>query len=395
MPRTAESRRAIGRDAEGGQRTRGQAARPTRSSIETIISQGHARPTPAFGAPALVWHVAIWPRRSVEARTASEACDPHDTAGEKHIEAKARPSSDAAQLWIEQINALPGERCSAKSCHPEGRARARWRKDLQARHAARSRVAADARRSGRVLQAGRASWSRRSLPVHAVVGGPPASDDTAARQCHPGVRAPRGECRLRLHQLLHGHRPALECRSHSAGPVEATGTGADRLLEAVEDVRTICERPARAGAAGGVAPVDLPAVAGSSAQPRRDARRGAAARGPQGGAQPALCRHLGGVLGGDGLPAGGHRRRRAARCSPTSAASSCRPRALAARRPPTGPTERRRPPRSARCRSPTSAATAPSTPTAPRPTPWSRRSGRSCAASRRVPTSASSSPAAC
>src|SRR5262245_8091029 len=67
---------------------------PYSDQYETIISQGHARPTPLFGAPALVWHVAIWPRRMY---------DPHDTAGEKHDKAKSKFESRRT-LWLDQID---------------------------------------------------------------------------------------------------------------------------------------------------------------------------------------------------------------------------------------------------------------------------------------------------
>jgi hypothetical protein len=32
---------------------------PYSDQYETIVAQGHTRPTPTFGAPALVWHVGI------------------------------------------------------------------------------------------------------------------------------------------------------------------------------------------------------------------------------------------------------------------------------------------------------------------------------------------------
>ncbi len=80
---------------------------PYSDQYETIISQGHTRPTPSFGAPALVWHVAIWPRRTVDGAEGpeAEACDPHDTAGAKHVEAK-RDFERRRELWLAQINAF-------------------------------------------------------------------------------------------------------------------------------------------------------------------------------------------------------------------------------------------------------------------------------------------------
>src|SRR3990172_5840168 len=77
---------------------------PSSAQYETIIAQGHARPTPSFGAPALVWHVAIWPRRTVDSPDGRpELCDPHDTAGVQHLEAK-RDFERRRELWLQQIN---------------------------------------------------------------------------------------------------------------------------------------------------------------------------------------------------------------------------------------------------------------------------------------------------
>jgi hypothetical protein len=36
---------------------------PYSAQYATATREGHERPTPAFGAPTLIWHVAIWPRR--------------------------------------------------------------------------------------------------------------------------------------------------------------------------------------------------------------------------------------------------------------------------------------------------------------------------------------------
>jgi hypothetical protein len=39
---------------------------------KTITHIGHARPTPSFGAPTLIWQLGIWPKR---------VADPQDTYG--------------------------------------------------------------------------------------------------------------------------------------------------------------------------------------------------------------------------------------------------------------------------------------------------------------------------
>ena len=50
----------------------------------TITRQGHTKPTAEFGAPALIWHVAFWPRRSM---------DPGDFNMEEYLE-QAESDSD-------------------------------------------------------------------------------------------------------------------------------------------------------------------------------------------------------------------------------------------------------------------------------------------------------------
>jgi hypothetical protein len=60
----------------------------------TIKRIGHARPTPGFGAPTLVWHLGIWPKR---------VDDPQDTYGLTHQEARDR-FEQKQQDWVNQIN---------------------------------------------------------------------------------------------------------------------------------------------------------------------------------------------------------------------------------------------------------------------------------------------------
>ncbi len=105
--RTSGSRR-IGRQRPAASKPARWASRPRPIPTSTRPSsrQGHTRPTPSFGAPALVWHVAIWPRRSVDGvDEASEPCDPHDTAAPS----TSRPStssSAAAGFGSQQINSF-------------------------------------------------------------------------------------------------------------------------------------------------------------------------------------------------------------------------------------------------------------------------------------------------
>jgi len=77
---------------------------PYSPQYETIVAQGHTRPTPTFGAPALVWHVSVWPKREIDSDAGKEACDPHDTAGCTHVQAREL-FEIRRHAWINEINA--------------------------------------------------------------------------------------------------------------------------------------------------------------------------------------------------------------------------------------------------------------------------------------------------
>jgi hypothetical protein len=69
---------------------------PYSSQYTTINHIGHARPTPSFGAPTLIWHLGIWPTRGA---------DPQDASGPTR--SRAREHFEAKQIqWIDQINVL-------------------------------------------------------------------------------------------------------------------------------------------------------------------------------------------------------------------------------------------------------------------------------------------------
>jgi hypothetical protein len=82
-------------ETEKGEDNRPPPRSPYSLQYETIVAQGHERPTPSFGAPTLTWHVAIWPRSGRAGHEqGSDACDPHDTAGCSHEVARERSSDD-------------------------------------------------------------------------------------------------------------------------------------------------------------------------------------------------------------------------------------------------------------------------------------------------------------
>jgi hypothetical protein len=68
---------------------------PYSTQYNIINRIGHARPTPSFGAPTLVWHLGIWPKRTA---------DPQDTYGLTHEEARDRFIEKQRQ-WVHRINA--------------------------------------------------------------------------------------------------------------------------------------------------------------------------------------------------------------------------------------------------------------------------------------------------
>lgn len=49
---------------------------PYSAQYETIVAQGHEQPTPVFAAPALVWHVGVWPRAEFDPHLALGATTP-------------------------------------------------------------------------------------------------------------------------------------------------------------------------------------------------------------------------------------------------------------------------------------------------------------------------------
>jgi hypothetical protein len=76
---------------------------PYSDQYETIIRQGHTRPIPEVGAPALLWHVGIWPRKHL--RSSDELCDPRDTHDMTYKKARSEYVS-RRELWVKQVNGL-------------------------------------------------------------------------------------------------------------------------------------------------------------------------------------------------------------------------------------------------------------------------------------------------
>jgi hypothetical protein len=76
---------------------------PYSDQYETIVGRGHTRPTATFGAPTLIWHVAVWPRSTLGGVKDGQPCDPHDTADKEHDDA-LRLFADRRHAWISEID---------------------------------------------------------------------------------------------------------------------------------------------------------------------------------------------------------------------------------------------------------------------------------------------------
>src|SRR5262249_1765145 len=132
------------------------------------------------------------------------------------------------------------------------------------------------------------------------------------------VKAPDPDAiRIRVHPEANGDYAAVSFymdigqrwgEPHAAAADPAMGLRRRLLMEAVHDIRRSRAPPPgprRTARARGRGP---PGEAGDPEQPRPAHARRAAGR-PQGAPQSPLRRYLGGLLPGDELPPGGHRRR--------------------------------------------------------------------------------------
>jgi hypothetical protein len=240
----------------------GGAGRPERTpprspyslQYETIVAQGHERPTPSFGAPTLIWHVAIWPRRRTDD---GRACDPHDTAGEKHEKAKDE-FERRRLLWVEEIKAFL-DRLQARGCRPGGNspASAAERLRLAAPHdlpwQPMSGEPGDFFKPVSVLEHATAPftlwWPDNEVKPQS------AGCAEALRICvHPEVNADYACISFYMDVGQRWNEV------HAADPNSAHGPRRRRLLDAVADIRVICEAQFGLSVPGAAAPVDQPAV---------------------------------------------------------------------------------------------------------------------------------------
>lgn len=105
------------------ERARGGA--PYSPQYEVIVGQGHDHPTPFFNAPALVWHVGVWPKPehdphgnppssdqeicsagSVKQRTVdADATRLAETGAKTSIRNRGEVSRERRRAWVEEIDA--------------------------------------------------------------------------------------------------------------------------------------------------------------------------------------------------------------------------------------------------------------------------------------------------
>jgi hypothetical protein len=261
---------------EGGQQARSWPRSPYASQYETIVARGHTRPTPNFNAPALVWHVAFWPRRTVEREDGTqEACDPHDTAGQRHVEAR-RAFDERRDLWIGQFNEFLQALQSRSRGMGSGRGPTpRTFKQLTPHDLPWQPVRSDPDQFFKPV----GILEQDTLPFTLWWPDTSAGDSEEAAirvSVHPELNTDYACISFYMDVGQRWNRP------HTAVPNEPKRTRRDRLLGAVETIRTICEQQLKPDANGRAA-VDLPAspetlhgpngdVASDFDGPLRDAR---------------------------------------------------------------------------------------------------------------------------
>ena len=239
--------------AEGVQHAPSSGRSPYASQYETIVSRGHTRPTPSFSAPALVWHVAFWPRRMVEREDgALEPCDPHDTAGKRHVEAR-QAFDERRNFWIGQFNEfLEALQRKSRAMGSGVRPVPRSFKPLMPHDLPWQVARGDPEQFFKPLTI----LEQDTLPFTLWWPDPSAGDseEAAIRVCvHPELNADYACISFYMDVAQRWSRP------YSVVPAEPKRTRRDRLLAAVETVRTICEQQLKPDADGRVA-VDLPAL---------------------------------------------------------------------------------------------------------------------------------------
>jgi hypothetical protein len=241
------------------------ASSPYSDQYETIIRQGHTRPTPEFSAPTLVWHVGIWPRRYV--KPSRELCDPHDTFSLSYAE--ARIAYDIrSKLWTRQVNDLI-KTLQTIGCRPSADGRVVPKEFvsyvphelaiLQTADAGKQGADASSDEPTQVLQnetIGFTMWWRDAREE------PGEQQETAIRiRTQVELNADYATLSFYMDLGQHWNQPRRIEDGVKLGKRRA------EALKAVEDVTRICEAQLKPTDPDGVAPVDWPAIPERLARP--------------------------------------------------------------------------------------------------------------------------------
>ena len=236
------------------------------SEYGTILSQGHTRPTPSFGAPALVWHVGIWPRRCTrpDANGKVRDCDPQDTQGLTYSAAQTVYRM-RRQAWIEEINGFLGD-LQGKRQPRLGGAPVPAPKVFDAEvlidpgiNAEVEAVSAPSMRPSPVGAFGRSSANAPDSLGFTIWWRDRDEADPVAQ----AANAIRVRVQVELQADYATVSFVIDAGKQADGSVAYTAADAEghrrrRILVAVEDVKTICERQMQP--ATGLPAIDLPAL---------------------------------------------------------------------------------------------------------------------------------------
>jgi hypothetical protein len=220
---------------------------PYADQYETVVAHGETRPAPSLGVPALTWHVAIWPRRTVlGADGVNGRSDPYDTAGQTaeraHDELLARRA-----LWLQQVDRFL-EELQARSHKPPPRRQPKPADVSQPTDTHGAATVCFTLWWNELIGQAIPAPDAEAIRVHVMAE---VSSDYAAFGFYMDIGAPAGPSEV-------------QSGTQSGGQPGATGvltaaTRRERLRAAVDDIRRICDFQLGSLAPGGVA-ADAPAL---------------------------------------------------------------------------------------------------------------------------------------
>lgn len=221
---------------------------PYSPQYETIVAQGHERPTPSCGAPALIWHLAIWPRRQTDL---GEDCDPNDTSLARNSRVAKQIFKNRRRKWLDEINRLL-EHVQRKSS-PRPDQPPTPLKTFAPIYPHELRATAKTARRGYVTPVQILERDTLTFTLW-------WADTTDPDPAHSAIR-------VRVHAELNADYASFSFYMDIGQPWNAAhspqhmlGTRRSKLLRAVREVADICAHQFVPTSDGKPAPVDLPAV---------------------------------------------------------------------------------------------------------------------------------------